>query len=79
MDYDRKVSRLDCVVKISYRNLFGDQFSTYQGVRIFVRELSAESDTNTITLTFLDEINPDHPDFTIFGEPLTSAVALAPK
>jgi hypothetical protein len=51
-DYDRKMSRLVCIVHIQYQDMYGNEFSSFQGVRVWLDEL----DKQRMAFTFLEEI-----------------------
>jgi len=74
VDYKRRISRLDCVVKIIYEDVYANAYSKFQGLRVFCDQISDSSDP-AIILTFLEEIDPANPDFSIFGPPQSGPVA----
>jgi hypothetical protein len=68
VDYKRRISRLDCVVKIEYEDLYANKYLKFQGLRVFTHHLDDPSDP-FLLFTFLEEMNPAAPDFSIFGPP----------
>jgi hypothetical protein len=58
---------MDCIIKIEYKDLYGNKYVKHQGVRIFVK-LDDPSDLAVI-FTFLEEMHPSASDFSLFGPP----------
>jgi hypothetical protein len=73
VDYKRRLSRLDCVVKIEYEDVYANQYAKFQGLRVFADQIDDPLDS-AIILTFLEEMSPASPDFAIFGPPSSSPV-----
>jgi hypothetical protein len=72
VDYKRRITRLDCVVKIEYEDLYASKYTKFQGLRVFAQRLEDPSDP-VVILTFLEEMSSASPDFSIFGPPPSSA------
>jgi hypothetical protein len=68
VDFKRRMTRLDFVVIIAYRDLFGNSYQKFQGLRAFCNYLDDSSEPYLV-LTFLEEMDPANPDFSIFGKP----------
>lgn len=75
-DYERKIERMDCVVAISFSDAFKNKFCTYQGVRVWVGT-DVRPGQWTVTFTFIETIDPEKPDFSIFGEPANPPILLS--
>jgi hypothetical protein len=72
VDYKRRITRLDCVIKIEYEDLYANKFSKFEGLRVFAKDLEDPSNP-AVLLTFLEEMSSANPDFSIFGPPVSSA------
>ena len=68
VDYNRLIDRLDCIVKIECEDLYTNKHVRFQGLRIFTDHLSDTSNPR-ILFTFLEEVDPKNPDFSVFGPP----------
>jgi hypothetical protein len=75
VDFNRTITQLDCVFKITCHDVFKVEHVVYQGVRIM---LIPEGDDKVkyVHFVFLEEMDKDAPDFTIFGGTDSASVSL---
>lgn len=68
VDFDRRISQMDCIVEIACKDLFKNEFLAYQGLRIFVGTDPANAKPY-VHMVFLDELDQNNPDWSCFGPP----------